>query len=259
MAAGTESGPQGGGLLRPIDWSHRIADALERDLFVLHGQRIVDVRSGETMRHELFLRMVDRRRLIPAGEFVMAAEEFGSIREIDRWVVGRAIEVAATGRPVDLNLSMRSTDEAMLELIRDRLAESGADPGDLVFELSEDQLAAAARTRSEFVHAVAELGCQVALDAFEKGGRGSFLLKQFPIGYIKLGPPFIEDLAVDRERRRSVSDAVLKAHRNGQRVIAQGVESLITLELLESLGVDEAQGNALGPPESLESLMGSTA
>ena len=78
----------------------------ERNLFVLHGQRIVDVTTGETMRHELFLRMVGRQRLIPAGEFVMAAEEFGSIREIDRWVVGRAIEVAATGHPVDLNLSV---------------------------------------------------------------------------------------------------------------------------------------------------------
>src|SRR6266567_4679942 len=123
MAEGTDSGPVGERTLRPLEWSDRIAEALERDLFVLHGQRIVDVQSGATMRHELFLRMVDRRRLIPAGEFVMAAEEFGSIREIDRWVVGRAIEVAATGLPVDLNLSVRSTDEAMVELIRERLEE----------------------------------------------------------------------------------------------------------------------------------------
>jgi hypothetical protein len=66
------------------------------------GERIrlaVDVVSGLTLRHELFPRMVDRRRLIPSGEFVPAAEQFGSIREIDRWVVGRAIEIAARGRP----------------------------------------------------------------------------------------------------------------------------------------------------------------
>ena len=117
MVTGEESGP--GGLLRPLDWSQRIEEALERDLFVLHGQRIVDVVTGATMRHELFLRMVDRKRLIPAGEFVMVAEEFGSIRDIDRWVVTRAIEVAGTGIPVDLNLSVRSTDDAMVELIRD--------------------------------------------------------------------------------------------------------------------------------------------
>jgi ammonium transporter, Amt family len=259
MAAGPGSRPGGESGLRPLDWSRRIADALDRDLFVLHGQRIVDVVTGATMRHELFLRMVDRRRLIPAGEFVVAAEEFGSIREIDRWVVERAIDIAATEWPVDLNLSLRSTGESMLELIRDRLDVTAADPADIVLELSELQLANATKRESEFVHAVSELGCQIALDAFVQGGRGSFLLKRFPIGYVKLGASFIEGLAADRGKRREVSSAVLKAHRCGQRVIAQGVEDLATLELLENLGINEAQGHALGPPESLESLIGAPA
>lgn len=257
MASGEESGPEG--LLRPLDWSRRIEEALERDLFVLHGQRIVDVANGETMRHELFLRMVDRRRLIPAGEFVMAAEEFGSIREIDRWVVTRAIEVAATGRPVDLNLSVRSTDEAMIALIRERLEETGADPADIVFELSERQMTDGLDAAGAFVNAAAELGCQIALDGFVEGGPGSFLLRRLPIGYVKLGSPFIDGLAGDRGKRREVSSAVLKAHRAGQRVIAQGVETLTTLEQLEDLGIDEAQGYALGPPESLEALIGASA
>src|SRR3982751_5012112 len=126
MFSGQESGTGSGEALHPPDWSRRIEEALERDLFVLHGQRIVDVATGATMRHELFLRMVDRKRLIPAGEFVMAAEEFGSIREIDRWVVTRAIDVAGEGLPVDLNLSVRSTDRAMVELIREELGSTGA-------------------------------------------------------------------------------------------------------------------------------------
>ena len=246
-------------MLRPLDWSRRIEEALERDLFVLHGQRIVDVANGETMRHELFLRMVDRRRLIPAGEFVMAAEEFGSIREIDRWVVTRAIEVAATGRPVDLNLSVRSTDEAMIALIRERLEETGADPADIVFELSERQMTDGLDAAGAFVNAAAELGCQIALDGFVEGGPDSFLLRRLPIGYVKLGSPFIDGLAGDRGKRREVSSAVLKAHRAGQRVIAQGVETLTTLEQLEDLGIDEAQGYTLGPPESIEALIGASA
>src|SRR5215213_5427169 len=163
MVASEGVGPGGGGALRPLDWSRRIEEALERDLFVLHGQRIVEVISGATMRHELFLRMVDRRRLIPAGEFVMAAEEFGSIREIDRWVVARAIEVAATGMPVDLNLSVRSTDEPMVDLIRDELQSTGADPRDVVLELSETQLTEALDSGEAFVNAAVELGCQIAL------------------------------------------------------------------------------------------------
>src|SRR4029450_6889054 len=124
----TESAP-GGGAASPLDWPRRIREALERDLFVLHGQRIVDVRTGAPMRHEPFLRMADRRRLIPAGEFVPAAEEYGSISEIDRWMLARAIEVATTGWPVHLNLSLRSTDGAMLELIRERAGGTQAGRG----------------------------------------------------------------------------------------------------------------------------------
>lgn len=259
MVTGEETGAGTGGVLRPLDWSRRIEEALERDRFVLHGQRIVDVVTGATMRHELFLRMVDRKRLIPAGEFVMAAEEFGSIREIDHWVVGRAIEVAAAGMPVDLNLSVRSTDEAMVALIRDRLEETGADPGDVVLELSEAQLAEALDAGGVFVNAIAELGCQIALDGFVEGGPESFLLRRLPISYVKLGPAFIDGLVDARGKRRSVSSAVLKAHHSGQRVIAQGVERVATLELLEGLGIDEAQGHVLGPPESLESLIGASA
>src|SRR3954462_2239313 len=136
---------------RRREWSRRIEEALRRDLFVLHAQRIVDVASGETVRHELFLRMAENGDLIPAGDFVLAAEELGSITEIDRWVVGRAIEVAATGHPVDLNLSVRSTDDELLDLIERRIDETGADPYNLVLELSEDQLLAGLEQGEGFV------------------------------------------------------------------------------------------------------------
>jgi len=256
MAAG--AGPSGGSKARPLDWPGRIQEALSRDRFVLHAQRIVDVPTGVTLRHELFLRMVYRKRLVPAAEFMVAAEEMGSIREIDRWVVSHAIDLAATGRGVDLNLSMRSTDGALLDLIRAKIEETGVDPANLVFEVSEEQLAAATATGESFVRAVSELGCGVALDGFIRGGRGSILLRDFPIDYVKLGPPFIEGLVEERGKRREVTSLVLKAHRNEQRVIAQGVESIVTLELLGELGIDEAQGYALGPPESLESMLAAT-
>jgi len=258
MSQGRESRQSEGGEARSLDWPSRIEKALERGLFVLHGQRIVDVVSGATMRHELFLRMVSRERLIPAGEFVMAAEEFGSIREIDRWVVGRAIEIAATGHPVDVNLSVRSTGDDMLALIRGLIAQAEADPQDLVFELGEEQLAAAMDTHGKFVRALRDLGCRIALDGFVEGRRGASMLNKLPIDYVKLDRSALTDLAADRGKHRALTSAVLQAHWSGQRVIAQGVEDLVTLQLLEGLGVDEAQGYVLGAPESVESLLGAT-
>jgi EAL domain-containing protein (putative c-di-GMP-specific phosphodiesterase class I) len=240
---------------RRREWSRRIEEALRRDLFVLHAQRIVDVASGETVRHELFLRMAENGDLIPAGEFVLAAEELGSIREIDRWVVSRAIEVAATGHPVDLNLSVRSADDELLGLMRREIERTGADPEDLVVELSEEQLLADLRAREGFVRAAHELGCRIALDGYVQGGTRSVLLRELPIDFVKLGARFVSRLTADGRRRRKARNAAAKAHRAGQTVIAQGVEDLVTLQLLPEIAIDEAQGYALGRPEPIESLL----
>jgi EAL domain-containing protein (putative c-di-GMP-specific phosphodiesterase class I) len=256
MADVTGTGPGNEGRnagARRQEWSRRIEEALRKDLFVLHAQRIVDVSSGETARHELFLRMGDGDGLIPAGEFVLAAEELGSIREIDRWVAGQAVAVAATGHPVALNLSVRSADDELLEAIRRRIQDAGADPGYIVLELSEEQLVAELEVGESFLRGAHELGCRIALDGFIQGGRDLALLKSRPIDFVKLGARFVNGLAADGRRRRKARNAAAKAHASGQRVIAQGVEDLITLQLLPDLGIDEAQGYALGRPEPVES------
>ena len=161
----------------------------ERDLFVLHAQRIVDVASGETMRHELFLRMVDEDRLIPAGEFVLAAEELGSIREIDRWVVG-------TG---DRGRGDRASRGPQPERALDGRGAARADPGPA---RGDRRGSARSRARAERGAAGAEgrergagsstasheLGCRIALDGYVQGGRGTALLKRLPIDFVKLGP-----------------------------------------------------------------------
>jgi EAL domain-containing protein (putative c-di-GMP-specific phosphodiesterase class I) len=258
MADVKGAGPGGDGQRRQArrgGWPRRIAEALRRDLFALYAQRIVDVESGDTVRHELFLRMTDDEDLIPASEFVLAAEETGSIREIDRWVMGRAIQLAAAGHQVDLNLSVRSADDELLELMRREVGNTGADPARLVVELSEAQLAKGLRTGRGFVLGARELGCRIALDGYVHGGRGRALLRGLPIDFVKLGPLFVDGLVEDGRRRRKARNAAGKAHDDGQRVIAQGVEDLLTLQLLPDLGIDEAQGYALGAPEPVESAL----
>lgn len=237
-----------------IEWSGRIRDALDRDLFTLHAQRIVDLSSGETLRHELLLRMIDEERLIPAAEFVMAAEKSGSIGEIDRWVVGKAIEIAASGHAIHLNLSMRSIDAPLLDLIRDRLEETG-DRANLVFELGEGQLSGADEEGADFVRASAELGCRFAVDNFT-GRDASSLLRRYPLSYVKAGPELVGGITASPAARQTVSGIVLAGHRAGQRVIGLGVESLASLTALEQLGVDEAQGYVFGPAEPVEKALG---
>jgi EAL domain-containing protein (putative c-di-GMP-specific phosphodiesterase class I) len=236
------------------EWPRRIQAALERDHFALHAQPIVELSSGRAVRYELFLRMMENDQVVPAREFVIAAEEHGSIREIDRWVVGMAIAAAGDGRPVSVNLSVRSIDGELLELITAALEDTGARPEDVAFELGESQLSASSDTGREFVHALKSLGCVVMLDDFVRGGDDLSLLERLPIDYLKMGAPFMHELPRDRARRHVVQCVVHLAERFGQRTIAGGVEDVATLQTLRELGVDEAQGYALGSPKPLQHL-----
>ena len=89
-----------------MTWAGRVRDALDEDRFVLHAQPIIDLDTGETVQHELLIRMLDRDgELVAPGRFLPAAEEYGLIRDIDRWVSAQAVELAAAGHAVELNLS----------------------------------------------------------------------------------------------------------------------------------------------------------
>jgi predicted signal transduction protein with EAL and GGDEF domain len=77
-------------------WLARIRDALDEDRLVLYAQPIVDLMTGQTVQHELLLRMRgENGEIIAPGEFLPAAERYGLISEIDRWVIRQAVQIAS--------------------------------------------------------------------------------------------------------------------------------------------------------------------
>ncbi|MDX6638679.1 MAG: hypothetical protein QOJ01_2190, partial [Solirubrobacterales bacterium] len=123
-----------------LGWEHRIRSALERGLFVLHYQPILDLRTDTITRHEALLRMSDGENLTPPAAFLGVAERHGLIHAIDRWVVGESIRMLAEnpGLNLEVNLSGRSLDDhQILDRIQDGLRTEGVDPGRLCFEITE--------------------------------------------------------------------------------------------------------------------------
>ena len=81
--------------------------------------------------------------LIPPGDFLPAAEKYGAIRDIDRWVIAQAADIAARGIDVEINISAASIgDPGLIADIEQELARTGADPSRLVFEITETALIA---------------------------------------------------------------------------------------------------------------------
>ncbi len=233
-------------------WIGRIRDALATDGFVLYAQPIVDVATGDIVQHELLLRMRDADdpdNIIPPGMFLPIAEEFGLAPAIDRWVLVHGLRLAATGLPVQINLSATSLDDAtLLHLIEQLLEETGADPALVMFEITETALLDSDLQATRFAARVHELGCALALDDFGTGYGGFTYLKQLHIDELKIDVEFVRDVTTNPASRHVIAAVVSLAHAFGLRTVGEGVEDQATLDVVRELGVDLVQGYFLGRP-----------
>lgn len=230
-----------------------IRSALDDDRLVLHAQPIVDLRTGDVVQQELLLRLrTEEGGLLAPGEFLAVAERYGTIRQIDQWVIQRAVELAATGAPVEVNLSAASVgDEDMLCTIREALERTGADPSLVVFEVTETALMADLERGRAFAEAVRRLGCRFALDDFGTGYGTFTYLKHLPVDYLKIDIEFVRDLLASDDDERLVRAIVAMARDFSKITIAEGVEDAATLARLRALGVDHAQGYHIGRPAEI--------
>jgi PAS domain S-box-containing protein len=248
--------------LGEIGWIGRLRDAMDENRLDLAAQPIVSLASGEVAHHELLVRMRDRDgELVMPGEFLPAAERFGLIRELDRWVVAQASSLAAKKHRVNLNLSAHSLGDLELAAYVERmLREDGADPTLITFEITETALTEHPQEASVFATQIASLGCKFALDDFGTGYGAFTYLKLLPISYLKIDREFVQDVSESTASRHVVEAMVSLASGFGQETVAEGVEDESTLSVLRELGVDYAQGYHIASPAPIaEVLRGGTS
>jgi diguanylate cyclase (GGDEF)-like protein/PAS domain S-box-containing protein len=242
-----------------IKWVEQINDAIAHDGFELLAQPIIPLAANGQAQYELLLRMRDRHGdLIPPASFLYVAERLGLVREIDRWVAHRAIDMLAEQRAAgrdlrfEINLSGHTIgDEGLLELVERRLRETGVPPDRLIFEITETAAVAHVARAVAFAERLSELGCCFALDDFGAGFGSFYYLKHLPFDYLKIDGEFVHHCAENETDRILISAVVQIARGMGKRTIAEFVDSQETVEVLTRLGVDYVQGFHLGRPAPL--------
>lgn len=250
-----------------MNWVLRIRQALEEGRFRLFAQRIRKVSetsAPEPLFFEVLLRMTDEEgRTLAPSSFVRAAERYGVMREIDRWVVSRTLarlrRLAATQRErlgtCSINLSAVSlSDESFLRFAVEELERSGVHPGVLCFEITETAVVANLPQAQRLIRELTEQGCRFALDDFGSGMASYSKLKGLSVQFLKIDQAFVRDLAHNHLDRAMVESINQMAHVLGIRTVAEGVSSELLLDKLRVLGVDYAQGFWIDRPAPLEEL-----
>ena len=241
-----------------MHWMARIDQALAEDRFVLYCQPIVSIGNphGQPTKGEILLRMQDETgALLSPVVFIPAAERYGRMQAIDRWVLRKALAWMAIVESVDcsINVSGQSLgDVGFLEYALAQLELSGVDGRRVTFEITETAAVSSVDLALAFMKALKEKGTRFALDDFGAGLASFGYLKTFPVDVVKIDGSFVRML-LDDHQSRVIVEAIQKiAEVAGLQTVAEWVEDAATLQELSVIGVNFAQGYETGRPMPLD-------
>ena len=243
-----------------MQWAARVNRALDEDQFLLNYQPIVslqDDHAGTAIdgeHFEVLLRLRDGdNHLVPAGEFLPAAEHYSLGTRIDKWVVRSTLDWLACHPSTlsnlhlcGINLSGHSlADETFPDFVIGQFKSSGVPAEKICFEITETAAIATLSAATRFMAQLKQMGCRFALDDFGSGLSSFAYLKTLPVDFLKIDGFFVKNIArnpIDRAMVKSIHEV---GHVMGMKTIAEYADSDAVLQVLREIGVDYAQGFAV--------------
>lgn len=249
-----------------MQWVSRVTRAIDENRLELYFQPIVPIGETEDRRghYELLVRMRDENgRMVPPNAFIPAAERYNMMPMVDRWVVTQVLEHliyrpaegddGRDGYLMSINLSGTSlNDDKFLEFLVGAIDEHQPARGTLCFEITETAAIQRLERAAHFMNELKARGCEFSLDDFGNGLSSFSYLQNLPVDYIKIDGNFVRNIASNQVHQCMV-DAMHRVGRAmGIRMIAEHVETRVTLEVLEKIGVEFVQGYHIAAPASVK-------
>lgn len=234
-----------------------LRQALAKNQLLLHYQPQVDLTDGYVIGMEALVRWQHPEMgLISPDKFIPIAEETGLIVQIGEWVLREACrqnrawhKAGICALPVSVNLSVRQFSHGNVpRMIASVLRDTELPAVYLEAELTESILVRDVEKTLDILHELKAMGVCIAVDDFGTGYSSLSYLKRFPLNRLKIDQSFVCDLVENRDDQAIASATISLGHSLGLVTIAEGVETKEQLEILRSLGCNEAQGYLFAKP-----------
>lgn len=246
-------------LLRAAD----LNEAIEQHRFELLYQPIIALDDDVKMHGEVLLRLLDEhgKHILP-GAFIPAAERYGIMDKIDRWVLTKVFQdyhYIFEQNPnllLCINLSGNSLgSDTLLDFILKLFEESCVQPSQICFEITETAAISSYQQLTEIIKILKEKGCRFALDDFGSGLSSFNYLKTMKVDYLKIDGHFVKDLCDDDVDKAMVKSINEMGHILGLKTIAECADSENIVQELKEMGVDYAQGYYLGGLVPMDNML----
>jgi diguanylate cyclase (GGDEF)-like protein len=239
-----------------VGWMNKLRNAVDANSFQLRFQPINRIDTGETIHHEVLLRLRgDDGKLLSPDAFLPSAVRFGLMSEIDLWAIRHAAEAYAEHIEdcpklrLSINLSANAFEnDELARFVEAAFIKHSVPPERIIFEITESLAVRRPRHVEQQISELRDLGCKLALDDFGTGYSSFSYLQKLHFDYIKIDGAFVHDILnnpVDQKMIKLIAEIGREAN---MQTIAEYVQNSESLELLGELGVDLAQGYFVGRP-----------
>ena len=232
--------------------------ALAAQTLDVHYQPIVAASGGRITGVEALLRWNHRESgSISPAKFIPVAEQIGLMDELGHFVFRRALDDARNwpGLYISVNLSpLQVRNRAIVEVVRQALAESGVAPSRLVLEITEGVLIDNPEEMLRRMQELRALGVRIALDDFGSGYSSLGYLQRFPFDKLKIDRSFVIPLGQSPNAAVIIQAIVALGRALNVSTVVEGVETEEQRVLLRLAGCDEMQGFLFARPAAVETI-----
>jgi diguanylate cyclase (GGDEF)-like protein/PAS domain S-box-containing protein len=234
-----------------------LRQAVARDeLFLVYQPTVSLGPQGEVIGIEALLRWQREEELRSPLEFIPIAEDTGEIVPIGLWVLEQACAQARAWELAGMPFSNIAVNVSAVQLrdpeFADRVLEickrTQWPATRLVLELTESALMRDTDSLRRNFDCFERHGIHLSVDDFGTGFSNLMYLHRFPIRTLKIDRSFVSQMLEDLQVGVLTQAIINLGHAMGLTVIAEGVETEISLRALRSQGCDQVQGFHLTQP-----------
>lgn len=237
-------------------------EAMEAGDLRLYYQPQIDLLSGQPCGVEALARWHHPRRgVLPPNTFIPVAERCRRMGALTQWAINTALRQSARWPrmpqplPVAVNVPPGVAESAELpELVATARGLWAEHDQPLVIEITETSLLRTPEAARRMLGSLRQAGVRVSIDDFGTGHSSLGQFRDLPVDELKIDMSFVQAMVESETDRRIVELIINLAKAFGLSVIAEGVETAESLQMLRRMGCTRVQGFLLARPMEEERL-----
>ncbi|NES96353.1 MAG: EAL domain-containing protein, partial [Desertifilum sp. SIO1I2] len=242
-----------------IELKTSLRQAIRHQEFVLYYQPLVYLPERRLAGFEVLVRWQHPQRgLLTPFRFLPLVQSSRLLITLESWILEQACyQLSQWAAQFDLEPSFRfhinispefMTHDNFLNSLRIILNETAVKPQQICLEITENAFVGYGKAVDERIKGLKQLGVHIALDDFGTGFSSLSYLHRFPIDVIKIDQSFIRSLDLDPSLQRITQGIVNLAESLNLCTVAEGIETLPQLQLLQTLPCHYGQGYLFSRP-----------